>query len=245
MPNEQHSSRKRRALDVAPSGAAPHGLRAQGVRTHNAIIRIATKALLEDGLLDFSLRSVALRAGISVSNLQYYFPTRLDVMRAVMTPLVESYIHDLKQALESNASPRESLDAILDRTLRDVKDSKVVALWWHFFSIAAADPGCARLLDDWYETVTADLAKLIRIADPARTETGSAHIAVLLISMVDGLTVHLGSARSNRAYMHGLEEKYLATARALVCGKSPETEAAPRFFDGARNRRSGAGKGVG
>ncbi|MFC5430728.1 TetR/AcrR family transcriptional regulator [Paraburkholderia denitrificans] len=236
VPNEQHSSRKRRELDVAPSGAAPHGLRVQGVRTHNAIIRIATKALLEDGLLDFSLRSVALRAGISVSNLQYYFPTRLDVMRAVMAPLVESYLYDLKQALESNASPRESLDEILDRTLRDVKDSKVVALWWHFFSIAAADPGCARLLDDWYETAITDLAKLIRIANPARTETESAHITVLLISMVDGLTVHLGTARSSRAYMRDIEEKYLATARALVWGKSPETEAAPRL---ERSRRNG------
>ena len=41
--------------------------------------------------MDFSLRAVALKAGISVSNLQYYFPTRPDVVRAVMAPVINTY----------------------------------------------------------------------------------------------------------------------------------------------------------
>ncbi|WP_301549934.1 TetR/AcrR family transcriptional regulator [Caballeronia sp. NK8] len=83
----------------------------------------------------FSLRAVALRAGISVSNLQYYFPTRSAVLRAVMLPAIDTYFDALKRALQSNASPRATIDAILHQSVQDAKDSEYISLWWHFFFV--------------------------------------------------------------------------------------------------------------
>lgn len=223
VPNEQRS-RKRRTSSPASAGNATDGLRAQGVRTRNAIVRVARKLLLEGGPLEFSLRAVALSAGISVSNLQYYFPTRPAVLRAVMEPVIAGYLDDLRRALESTASPRETVDGLLQRAVQDAKDPKSAALWWHFFSFASTDPECAQLIDEWYDTLTSELAQLIRAANPERKVAESMHIAVLLISMADGVTLHLGSARSKRAYMRGLEAKFLAAAQYLVWGKSLEIE---------------------
>jgi AcrR family transcriptional regulator len=224
--NEQRSGRKRRPSGATPAGTPPESLRAQGVRTRNAIVRVARKLLLENGPLDFSLRAVALSAGISVSNLQYYFPTRPAVLRAVIAPVIEAYLDELKRALESQASPRDTIEAILDRSVKDAKSSKSIALWWHFFSFASTDPECAQMLDEWYDTLTTELAKLIRAANPERTAAESAHIAVMLISMVDGMSLHLGTARSKRAYMRGFEATFLATARFLVWGKPVDVETA-------------------
>ena len=80
--------------------------------------------------------------------------------------------------------------------------------------------------DEWYETLTNELTKLIRAANPERGAAESTHIAVLLISMVDGMTIHLGTARSKRAYMRGFETMFLETARNLVWGKTVDAETA-------------------
>jgi hypothetical protein len=57
-----------------------------------------------------------------------------------VAPVVEGYMEDLKQALEGNVSPRDSLDAIVERSLKDMKDVKKTALWWHFASFALRLP---------------------------------------------------------------------------------------------------------
>ncbi|BCQ28721.1 TetR/AcrR family transcriptional regulator [Caballeronia novacaledonica] len=226
VPNPQRSTRKGRTSSAVSSATPPDGLRAQGIRTRNAIVRVARKLLLENGPMEFSQRAVALSAGISVSNLQYYFPTRPAILRAVMAPVIEGYFDALKRALKDNESPRGTIEAILEMSLEDAKDSKNIPLWWHFFSLAATDPECAQMRDEWYDTMTKEFTELIRAVNPKRGATESAHIAVLLISMVDGMTLHLGTARNKRAYMRGFESTFLSVARSLVWGESLDVEAA-------------------
>lgn len=219
-PTKQRVSRKRRTTTHAPA-ETDRNLRAQGVRTRNTIIHVARKLLLEGGSLEFTLREVALRAEISISNLQYYFPTRLAVLRAVVEPVIEAYLDDLRSALSSGASPSETLHALAERALRDSKSAEKSALWWHFVSLAAIDPECSRLLDEWYETVTRGVAQLIRAAYPDCGAAESLHRATLLIAMADGLSFQLGAGRRKRDYMRGLDAKFFAVADCVFRGESP------------------------
>lgn len=191
------------------------------MRTRGTIIQVARKLLLEGGSLEFTLREVALRAEISISNLQYYFPTRLAVLRAVVEPVVEAYLDDLKRALDSGASPGETLYALAERGLRDAKNAEKSALWWHFVSLAAIDPECSRLLDEWYETVTRGIAQLIRAADPDCGATESLHRATLLSAMADGLSFQLGAGRRKRDYVRGLDAKFFEAADCILRGAFP------------------------
>lgn len=207
---------RKRAPAKAAAGTAPDGLRAQGVRTRNAIVRVAKKLLLETGPMDFSLRAVAQRAGISVSNLQYYFPSRPAVLRAVMEPDIKVYLEKLKGVVDSSVAPHEMFDAMLEQTLQDSKDVKYVALWRHFLSIASTDPECAKLFDEWYETLTDELARVVRGMNPKYDTAESMLVASLVISMADGLALQLGTGRMKPAYTRALAERYIATAHAIV-----------------------------
>jgi AcrR family transcriptional regulator len=193
-------------------------LRAQGVRTRNTIVRVARKLLLEEGTLDFSLRAVALRAGISISNLQYYFPTRLDVVRAVIQPIIDGYMEDMKSFADNKASPSEAIRELLQRALRDAKESQESALWWHFVSLASTDPECSRLLDEWYDALTRGIAQLVRAANPECKPAESLQVACLLIAMADGLALQLGAGRQKRDSIRGLDAKFLALATQLIEG---------------------------
>ncbi len=225
VPTEQRSPRKRRTTSATSTGADPDSLRAQGLRTRNAIVRVARKLLLEGGSLEFSLRAVATGAGISISNLQYYFPTRQAVLRAIMAPIIDAYLEDLKRALDSSVSPREALDALLDKALADARNTKDSALWWHFVSLASTDPECARMFDEWYDTLTRGIAELARAVNPELKTADSLHIASLLIAMADGLALQLGAGRRKRDYPRGLDAAFRAAVNHLVLGE-PSTEAA-------------------
>lgn len=219
-PTDQPNGKKRRATAEAPADAE-RNLRAQGQRTRNAIIEVAKGLLLEGGSLEFTLREVAQRAGISISNLQYYFPTRLAVLRAVVEPVVEAYLGELRRALDVEAAPRKMIDALIDRALEDARNAERTALWWHFVALAAIDAECSQLLDDWYEEVTPGIAKFIRAVDPDCKPADSLHRATLLIAMADGLSFQLGAGRRKRSYTRGLDAKFRSAVDCILFGGAP------------------------
>ena len=215
-PVARRTTRKSPSASAAATGTAPEGLRAQGLRTRNAIVRVARKLLLETGPMDFSLRAVALRAGISISNLQYYFPTRPAVLRAVMEPDIKVYLDELRLVVDKKVTPHEVFELILQQTLKDLKDAKYVALWRHFLSFASTDPECAHLFDEWYETLTVELARVIRGMNQKYDVASSMQVAALVISMGDGLALQLGTGRTGRTELNGLEERYRTMAYSMV-----------------------------
>lgn len=212
----------RRASCAASAGAHPESLRAQGIRTRNTIIRVARERLLESGTLDFSQRAVAQRAGISVSNLQYYFPTRLALLRAVMEPEIETYLNELTLALKSTVPPRQLLDNVLDRVLRDVRDHRRTTLWLHFVSFASIHADCGQLLEAWYDALTQAIAELVRAVNPGFTATDSEHVASLLIALADGLALQYSMGR--RQHGHDVGARFMEAAHELVEGRAHGSE---------------------
>lgn len=214
---EQPTRRKRGAAAEAPV-EAERNLRAQGVRTRNAIIDVARGLMLEGGSLEFTLREVALRAGISISNLQYYFPTRLAVLRAVVEPVIEGYLVELRKAIDADGPPRLKIDALVERALKDARSAERTALWWHFVSLAAIDPECSQLLDEWYEEATPGIAKFVQAMDPDCKPADSLHRAMLLIALADGISFQLGAGRRKRGYTRGFDAKFRSAIESILLG---------------------------
>jgi AcrR family transcriptional regulator len=198
-------------------------LRAQGVRTRNAIVGAARDLLLECGGLEFTLREIALRAGVSISNLQYYFPTKVAVLRAVFEPVVEACVRDLRHAVAAGTSPRHTLTSVLAGVLRDAQSVENARLWCHFPSLVALHRETAQLLDEWYGTLTEELATLVHAINPAFTQAECIEIATLLIAIVDGVIMRSGTGTGTHdgAFVHALDTTFLATVDSLLCGRIP------------------------
>jgi AcrR family transcriptional regulator len=212
----KRTPRKRRAAEETPAEPVRRDLRAQGQRTRNLIVKAARKLLLEGGSLEFTLREVALRAEISISNLQYYFPTRLSVLRAVVEPVVEAYLADLRDAIRKGDVPRETLTGLVARAIIDAKDVESSALWCHFASLAAVDPECSRLLDEWYETLTNEIGSLFHKINPAFKMSDCLQKATLLIAMADGIAFQAGAGRRQRDYLRHLDAQLLSLIECML-----------------------------
>jgi len=94
-----------RALRTAP---APAGTAAASLR------RAALELFAERGFHGTSMRDIAARAGCSVSHVYYYFPSKGDVLRAMMVGIVDDLLAELDAALAgAGAEPRARLVAIV------------------------------------------------------------------------------------------------------------------------------------
>lgn len=78
--------------------------------TRAQIVRAAAEALLEDGYADTSVRSIATRAGVAIGNLQYYFPTKVELLVEAWRDLTARSLEELEETLNGLADPLEVLE---------------------------------------------------------------------------------------------------------------------------------------
>lgn len=209
-----------RAKPRAAAAAKPKGpaqLRAQGERTRQLIVLAATRLLLEGGGFDFTLRAVAREAKIGVSNLQYYFPDRQELLRAVMAPVVESYLSDLGGEVSSDVPPREMVSRLVERWLRDAKDPAKMSLMFQFALLAGVDPECRRLFEECYEGLVSGLARLIEKANPDYGAADSWRCATMVLAMSEGLGFQMRAATGRgAAYLRELDDSLRMGVEALL-----------------------------
>jgi hypothetical protein len=91
-------------------------------------------------------------------------------------------------------------------------------LWCHFPSLVALHRDTAQLLDEWYGTLTRELATLVNAINPAYTRAECIEIAMLLIAMVDGVIMRTGTGTHDRASVHALDATFLAMVDSLLDG---------------------------
>ena len=68
-------------MQVKTKRAAPAS--ARGNDTAARIVLAARELLMNEGYAQFSMRNVAARAGLHLANVQYYYKTREDLVRAL------------------------------------------------------------------------------------------------------------------------------------------------------------------
>ena len=94
------------------------------------IVRAAAESLLEHGYAGTSVRAIASRAGVAIGNLQYYFPTKSELLVEAWRYLTARSDEELRSACNRLTDPLEALElsvvSIWD-TLRKLGDMQLAA----------------------------------------------------------------------------------------------------------------------
>ena len=69
------------------------------------IVRAAAEALLENGYAGTSVRAIASRAGVAIGNLQYYFPTKSELLIEAWRYLTDRSVEELRASLNQLTDP--------------------------------------------------------------------------------------------------------------------------------------------
>jgi AcrR family transcriptional regulator len=100
------------------------------VTTRQQIIQAAADSLLEQGYSHTSVRAIAARAGVAIGNLQYWFPTKSELLVEAWRYLTARSVEELRTVLNQLTDPLEVLEVGVESiwdSLRQLGDIQLAA----------------------------------------------------------------------------------------------------------------------
>lgn len=165
------------------------GASRKGQERSEAILDAAQRLLVDEGHAALSLRAVAQRSGIRLGNLQYYFATREELVRALLARVLERATVRLEARMGAAGEGAGALEAALDPLLEEQLDPTSYRLFYDLWALAAREPAIAAELRTFYARYTAALAGLLRQAAPELSRADALARAELLVALLEGLSL--------------------------------------------------------
>jgi AcrR family transcriptional regulator len=180
------------APDASVTGAS-----SKGRERIASILAAARTVLIEKDYTQFSLRNVAATAGIHLSNLQYYFPSRETLIHALMNDVVREYDARYEERFALLPSmPHPRFVAMLDYLIEDIHEPRTrrffVQLWALLERADGAAPGT--LLAELYGAHIDGLTAYVAQLNPGLTPGRCRQRAAMIAAMIEGMMLMLRDA---------------------------------------------------
>lgn len=169
---------------MSTRGASP-----KGQERSEAILDAAERLLVDEGHAALSLRGVAQRAGIRLGNLQYYFTTREELVRALLARVLARARARLEEWMRAAGDSAGALDKALALLLEDQLDPASHRLFYDLWALAAREPTIAAELRVFYAHYTEEVAELLLKAAPRLPRAEARVRAELLVALLEGLSL--------------------------------------------------------
>ncbi len=190
---------------------------AKGRDRVEAILDAATRILIDEGYARLSTRKIAARAGVRPGHLQYYYPTKQDVVRGLLERYLERATAALGARMAANAAtPALRLEVLLDGILRSQEDIENARFFWELWALAARDPAVADAMQSFYRSYWRAVVGALLDAEPALGRPRAERRAALLVAMLEGLTLFRSRAASRELPLPFLERELRSVVRRLA-----------------------------
>jgi AcrR family transcriptional regulator len=172
------------------------------------ILRAARGILVESGYAALTTRRVAEAAGVRQSNVQYYYPTKTDLVRALFEETTRASIRDLDHRLAgASRSPKQVLIGSIDQFLQAHESPDYVAFLRELWAMAAHDPAVADVMRGFYQHWVDVVAERVRQINPDLGLRRSQRRALLIVAMMDGLSLFQGASDLDHPAVAGIERE--------------------------------------
>lgn len=178
------------------------------------LVELARTVLVDEGLDRFVLRDIAGRAGMTVGNLQYYFPTRDDLLAAVIRAEFDRDLRTIRGVVADADAGLVEVGRGLVCNWCDGGSSvfTVLAL------LAFHHERFRRLNREIYDTFYAELAAVVRSADPTADQDEALARAHLITALLDGVAIQIHAAVTTPAACDDLIRRATTQVIAIAGG---------------------------
>ena len=160
------------------------------------ILNAAKNVLVKEGYGGLTMRNVALGAGTTVGNLQYYYADKDRLLHDMLEYMVTGFFEDFSAILQDPKRMAEEklvayIDCIFDAFSVEDKGIFYPELWaW-----SNHNPVAAKLMEEMYETGFSYLNGIIRQINPKLTAREVKDMTITIVGSIEGLVVFLGYRR--------------------------------------------------
>lgn len=171
-------------------------IRAKGQQRVNDILEAARAILIEDGYSQFSLRNIASRAGIHLSNLQYYFRGKDDLIHGLMEFISDEYERNYETLFKDLPEDgRKRFEAVLRYLVTDIRNPRTrrffVQLW---ALLESSDTHSGVLLNELYALQIDSLFDLVSKINPALSPGKIQQRIAMISAMIEGMMLMIDDA---------------------------------------------------
>ncbi len=178
------------AIAALSPGTAVHSKGKQRVRN---IISTATSVLAFEGYSAFTMRTVAARLGISLRNVQYYFPTKNDLFRAVVEEMLRKEIGSAHLVvLRADLTHVERFKEFVDYSMRDNQDPLIRGFQFELWALATRDSFAAECRDRMTKAYCRFILSLVQPLTPGLTQAEQRKKAAMILALLQGLPLIIG-----------------------------------------------------
>ncbi|OTA19050.1 HTH-type transcriptional regulator MtrR [Xenorhabdus beddingii] len=178
------------------------------------ILKYAIKLLIQGGSRLFSMRSLANHCGITLGNLQYYFPNLESLFEGVFNQVIEDATTRLQLA---NAEHNE-LDVLLDIIVNNLQDMSLCTLALETWLASRHSEKLHKILTKFYQRYTDQVIIILRNTYADMSEDIRKEKALMLVSLFEGLSM-LYSYRNKDSFNFDLSQRLRSTIIAIIEAK--------------------------
>ena len=162
---------------------------AKGKARAAELMKAAKEVLIESGYARFTLRSVANAAGVRLNHLQYYYPTKRELVLALTEHIAGTYANAIKDVLAAVPdTPTARFMAWVDFLMEECWTPRTrrffIQLWG---LIESEDAYSGTLLHDFYETDVREILNLLKELSPHIAETDLKLRARIIAGLIEGM----------------------------------------------------------
>ena len=172
------------------------GKSGKGQQTVLNILEAAEQLLIDDGYHNFSLRKVSASAGLTIGNLQYYFPTKDSLIAAMLDNAVERYLDRFEEIRKgAGPDPEKQFIAVVSEVIRDLNQRSTTKFFPEVWALANHYDHAVDFMEAMYERYRQVLIEVIHDVNPALTDAQLHRLALFISSSIEGHTMFIGDGK--------------------------------------------------
>ena len=192
----------------------PNNFTEKGSERIRIILEEAKNTLVDEGFSGLSFRTIAKRAGITVGNVTYYFPTKDDLLVELAGYIFDRWEARFRRSLPSDLTDKTevflySIRYMIEENKR-VKSNRLLLEMW---AMANHSPAVMKMLDAFYCKMRAWIEDMLADIAPAQSLQKRRLRAALITSQIEGLMVLIGPNRMVHKELEGLENEAIRQIR--------------------------------
>lgn len=188
-----------------------------GQETVRRILEASRQVLVESGHVNLTMRRVAKETGISLGNLNYYYPSRAELMADLLQYVIDGYLNNFsKLRNQAGDDADEQFRAVVGYVFDDLSTRETTMFFPELWVLANRDERVAQQMERLYAQYREILVDLIGFMNPRLDETRRHDLAVLICASLEGHTMFIGHGRPHRARSRRLREVLIDNFLRLV-----------------------------
>jgi AcrR family transcriptional regulator len=165
----------------------------KGENSAKGILLAAESLLIDEGYHNFSLRKVAARAEQTLGSLQYYFPTKNALVKAMLDNRIQRYLVMFEQIRASaGADPIDQFKALISGIVRDLNTKTTTVFFPEVWAMANHDEQATEFMDAMYGSYRDVLVDVIRLINPNLSQRQLTRLAIYISASLEGHTMFIG-----------------------------------------------------